>query len=184
MPPPCFHPGGQYVDTEELDQVVLAHYTVKEFLYADRTALKSTSHISRFALQEQTVIRQWADLVFRTALSAPASDRVISEKTIGDYCSAVGCSIIKTWEEMLVEDDLADACFDFLDPARAHHSLPTSIGSPHQPTLELLPWLNAMQKGGRSSPGLRCELQMPDKSLKPPSSSASRQNGRTRCGRR
>ena len=127
MPPPCFHPGGQYVDTEELDQVVLAHYTVKEFIYADRTALKSTSHVSRFALQEQTVIRQWADLVFRTALSAPASDRVISEKTIGDYCSAVGCSIIKTWEEMLVEDDLADACFDFLDPAGAHHSRNSAV---------------------------------------------------------
>ncbi len=47
---------------------------------------------------------------------------MISEKTIGDYCCVVGCSIIRTWEQMLVEDDLADACFDFLDPARAHHS--------------------------------------------------------------
>ena len=112
----------KHVHRQEVDKVILAHYTVKEFLYAERTALSSRNQISRFALQEQTIRREWADLVLHTALSARASEKLINKASIEDYCLATGCDLIMTWEKMLVRNGLVDACLDLVNPAGPHHS--------------------------------------------------------------
>lgn len=112
---------GAYIQHKKVDLVILAHYTVKEFLYAERTAVNSKSQISRFALREDIISREWADLVLHTALSARASDSPISEDLIEDYCLETGNHLIGDWEEMLVKNGLTDACLDFVNPAAPHY---------------------------------------------------------------
>ncbi len=108
------------VSSEEVDLVMLAHYTVKEFLFAERTALNE-SDVSNFAFQGETVNRQWALLVLHTALSSRESDRLICMNSVEDYCLRDGCNLIWNWEHMIANFDLADTSLDFLDPAGLHH---------------------------------------------------------------
>lgn len=111
------HPG------ESVTEVFMAHYTVKEFLYAERTAHKSENHISSFALQEQAVIYRWAELVMEVAICARPSDRMISDNSMEDYCVATGRKVIQAWEDTIISNRKAVSyCLDFLDPAAPHHS--------------------------------------------------------------
>jgi hypothetical protein len=108
---------------EDVTEVFMAHYTVKEFLYAERTARKSENYISSFALQEQAVIDMWAELVMEVAIRARPSDRMISYNSMEDYCVATGCHIIKAGEDKIISNSrVVSHCLDFLDPAAPHHS--------------------------------------------------------------
>ncbi|KAH6617611.1 hypothetical protein F5144DRAFT_586944 [Chaetomium tenue] len=109
--------------SESVTNVVMAHYTVKEFLYADRTAQKSETHISSFALQERAVIRRWANLVMEAAVSAQPSDRLVSDNSMEDYCVATGRKVLTVWEDAIIYDSkVVDHCLEFLNPAASHHS--------------------------------------------------------------
>ncbi|EAQ84371.1 hypothetical protein CHGG_08385 [Chaetomium globosum CBS 148.51] len=109
--------------SEDVTNVVMAHYTVKEFLYAERTAQKTEAHISSFALQEKAVIRQWANLVMEVAVSAQPSDRLISDNSMEDYCVATGRNVLQVWEDAIIYNSkVVDHCLDFLNPAASHHS--------------------------------------------------------------
>ncbi|KAH6842231.1 hypothetical protein B0I37DRAFT_194123 [Chaetomium sp. MPI-CAGE-AT-0009] len=109
--------------SDDATQVVMAHYTVKEFLYAERTAHKFENHVSSFALQEDTVIRRWADLVMEVAVSARLSDRRISDNSMEDYCVNTGHYVVKLWEAAILNNDkVVSDSLDFLNPAAPHHS--------------------------------------------------------------
>jgi len=69
--------------------VLLAHYTVKEFLYAERTACSLDTVILKFALEEDAAVTHWAKTVLDVALAAPPTDNPMSSDSLDDYCQGV-----------------------------------------------------------------------------------------------
>ncbi|OIW34172.1 hypothetical protein CONLIGDRAFT_667349 [Coniochaeta ligniaria NRRL 30616] len=110
-------------DPEQTKEVVfLAHYTVKEFLYAERTAQNPSSTISRFALDEKETTIRWMKSVMDIALSARATDDPFSRDSIEDYCQGIAPLILlNTPQHHMVDSSLASVCLDLLNPGGAHH---------------------------------------------------------------
>ncbi|KAK0722057.1 hypothetical protein B0T26DRAFT_701172 [Lasiosphaeria miniovina] len=103
--------------------VFLAHYTVKEFLYAERTARSLNSTVSRFALDEETTAMCWAKDIVDIASSTKASGDPISMDLLEDYCQGLAPKLLGKWDNRLAASGLSNRCFTFLNPGGAHHLL-------------------------------------------------------------
>lgn len=106
---------------QEKEVVLFAHYTVKEFLYADRTAHSLNVTARLFALDQHTTAMRWARCVMEIAVSARETGRPISSDSIEDYCQGIALILLKAWQQRMVNHGLASLCLGFLDPTGAHH---------------------------------------------------------------
>ena len=113
---------GSCAEGRERKVVLLAHYTVKEFLYAERTARSLDAVILKFALEEDATVTHWAKTVLDVALAAPPTDNPMSSDSLDDYCQGVAPLIVKTWDKVLPTLGLRGECLQLLNPAGAHHS--------------------------------------------------------------
>jgi len=102
--------------------VLLAHYTVKEFLCAERTAYSLDTIILKLVLEEDAAVAHWAKTVLDVALAAPPTDNPMSSDSLDDYCQGVAPLIVKTWDKVLPTLGLRGECLQLLNPTGAHHS--------------------------------------------------------------
>jgi len=101
--------------------VLLAHYTVKEFFYSERTAQSPSAVVSRFALDEVEATTRWAQTVMEIAVSARETPVPVSGDSVEDYCQGIALSILRAWDDRLAGSDAASSCLDLLNPNGAHH---------------------------------------------------------------
>lgn len=101
--------------------VLLAHYTVKEFFYSERTAQSLSAVVSRFALDEVEAATRWAQTVLEIAVSARETPVPVRSDSVEDYCQGIALLILRAWDDILAGSDAASSCLDLLNPNGAHH---------------------------------------------------------------
>ncbi|KAK1757126.1 hypothetical protein QBC47DRAFT_412452 [Echria macrotheca] len=102
--------------------VLLAHYTVKEFLFDERTSRSLNTVVQKFALDKDAIVTKWAQTVLDIAIAARPTEDPVTSDSIDDYCQAVADLIIKEWHDELPILGLGSQCLQLLSPSGAHHS--------------------------------------------------------------
>ncbi|KAH7418714.1 hypothetical protein BKA64DRAFT_565057 [Cadophora sp. MPI-SDFR-AT-0126] len=103
---------------------LLAHYTVKEFLYSERIFNSRVDGVDFFALNDRIVRTEFAEMVFKGATEAEESQETGQPDIFSDfqdYCLAYGAIIIRKWDLLLTRcSSLYELAFRFLSPSQSH----------------------------------------------------------------
>ncbi|CAJ2504398.1 Uu.00g117920.m01.CDS01 [Anthostomella pinea] len=99
------------------DKVLLAHYTVKEYLYSDRIIHSEVPGVSLFAVSAEPAVRKWIRTILEVNKASKSGLDILPIGVLQNYCLRATEIVLGTSEDLLLKySDLGDLAEELYNP--------------------------------------------------------------------